>query len=71
MGPCPSSRGNKYILVIVGYVSKRVEVIVSPTNDSRVVVRLFKKVIFPHFGVFQVLISDNGAYFIGRNLKFY
>jgi len=42
-GPFPSSRGNKYILVTVDYVFKWVEVVVSPTNDSKVVVKLFKK----------------------------
>ena len=34
MGPLPSPRGNKYILV---YISKWVDAIVSPTNDFRVV----------------------------------
>jgi len=51
MSPFPSSKVNKYILVAVDYVSKWVEVVANPTNVSRVVIKLFKKVIFPHFGV--------------------
>ncbi|GJW56736.1 reverse transcriptase domain-containing protein [Tanacetum coccineum] len=37
MGPFPNSRGNKYILVGVDYVSKRVEAQALPTNDASVV----------------------------------
>ena len=68
MGPFPSSRGNKCILVAVDYVSKWVEAVASPTNDSRVVAQLFKKIIFPCFGVPRVLFSDNGAHFIEKKL---
>ena len=42
MGPFPSSLGNKYILVMVDYVSKWVEVIPSITNDAKVVKKMLK-----------------------------
>nr|GEX49005.1 reverse transcriptase domain-containing protein [Tanacetum cinerariifolium] len=42
MRPFPSSKGNKYILVAVDYLSKWVEAKALPTNDARVVVKFFK-----------------------------
>ncbi|GJS00844.1 reverse transcriptase domain-containing protein [Tanacetum coccineum] len=45
MRPFPSSRGNKYILVAVDYLSKWVEAKALPTNDARVV-RKFLKSLF-------------------------
>lgn len=41
MGPFLSSLGNLYILVVLDYVSKWIEVIVSPTNDARFVIKMF------------------------------
>lgn len=37
MGPIPSSFKNLYILLAVDYVSKWVEAITTPVNDSKVV----------------------------------
>nr|GFD39844.1 reverse transcriptase domain-containing protein [Tanacetum cinerariifolium] len=42
MGPFPSSKGNKYILIAVDYLSKWVESKALPTNDTRVVVKFLK-----------------------------
>nr|GEW49135.1 reverse transcriptase domain-containing protein [Tanacetum cinerariifolium] len=62
MGPFPSSRGNRYILVAVDYLSKWVEVKALPTNDARVVVK-FLKSLFARFRTLRAIISDRGTYF--------
>ncbi|GJV25159.1 reverse transcriptase domain-containing protein [Tanacetum coccineum] len=62
MGPFPSSRGNKYILVAVDYLSKWVEAKALPTNDARVVVK-FLKSLFARFGTPRTIISDRGTHF--------
>lgn len=69
MGPFPSSCNNKYILVAIDYVSKWVEAIPSPTADAIVVKQLFKKVIYPRFGVPRVVISDDGSHFINHQFS--
>nr|GFB97456.1 reverse transcriptase domain-containing protein [Tanacetum cinerariifolium] len=62
MGPFPSSKGNKYILVTVDYLSKWVEAKALPTNDARVVVK-FLKSLFSRFGTPKAIISDRGTHF--------
>ncbi|GJV19154.1 reverse transcriptase domain-containing protein [Tanacetum coccineum] len=62
MGLFPSSRGNKYILVAVDYLSKWVEAKALPTNDARVVVK-FLKSLFARLGTPRAIISDRGTYF--------
>ena len=68
MGPFPSSRGNKYILVAVDYVSKWAEAQSLPTNDARVVVKFLKR-LFSRFGVPKMLISDRGTHFANDQLE--
>nr|GEY25793.1 reverse transcriptase domain-containing protein [Tanacetum cinerariifolium] len=62
MGPFPSSKGNKYILVAVDYLSKWVEAKALSTNDARVVVK-FLKSLFSQFGTPKAIISDRGTHF--------
>nr|GEW71150.1 reverse transcriptase domain-containing protein [Tanacetum cinerariifolium] len=62
MGPFLSSRGNKYILVAIDYVSKWVEAKALPTNDARVVCKFLKNLFF-RFGTPRAIISDRGTHF--------
>nr|GEV69310.1 reverse transcriptase domain-containing protein [Tanacetum cinerariifolium] len=62
MGSFPSSRGNKYILVAIDYLSKWVEAKALPTNDARVVCKILKS-LFARFGTPHAIISDHGTHF--------
>nr|GFA21622.1 reverse transcriptase domain-containing protein [Tanacetum cinerariifolium] len=62
MGPFPSSRGNRYILVVVDYLSKWVEAKALSTNDARVVVK-FLKSLFARFRTPRAIISDRETHF--------
>nr|GEZ41439.1 reverse transcriptase domain-containing protein [Tanacetum cinerariifolium] len=62
MGMFPSSKGNKYILIAVDYLSKWVEAKALPTNDVRVVVKILKS-LFSRFGTPKAIISDRGTHF--------
>nr|GEX33389.1 reverse transcriptase domain-containing protein [Tanacetum cinerariifolium] len=61
-GLFPSSRGNKYILVAVDYLSKWVEAKALPTNDARVVCKFLKN-LFARFGAPIAIMSDRGTHF--------
>nr|GEW10953.1 reverse transcriptase domain-containing protein [Tanacetum cinerariifolium] len=58
----PSSRGNKYILVAIDYLSKWVEAKALPTNDGRVVFKILKS-LFSRFGTPRAIISNRGTHF--------
>ncbi|GKA33144.1 reverse transcriptase domain-containing protein [Tanacetum coccineum] len=62
MGSFPSSRGNKYILMAVDYLSKWVKAKALPTNDARVVCK-FLKSLFARFGAPRAIISDRETHF--------
>ena len=65
-GPSPRSFENLYILVIVDYVSKWIEAIENPTNDSKVVTKFLVKNIFSRYGTPRVVISDEGTHFYSK-----
>nr|GEV80336.1 reverse transcriptase domain-containing protein [Tanacetum cinerariifolium] len=62
MGPFPSSRGNRYILMAVDYLSKWVEAKALPTNDARVAVK-FLKSLFTRFRTPRAIMSDRRTHF--------
>lgn len=68
MGPFPDSHGQKYILVAVDYVSKWVEAVALPTNDSKAVIKFIQKNIFSRFGTPRAIISDGGSHFCNKHL---
>ncbi|GJS91593.1 reverse transcriptase domain-containing protein [Tanacetum coccineum] len=75
MGPFPSSKGNKYILVAVDYLSKWVEVKALPTIDARVVCK-FLKSLFARFGItprqvgrMSQIFEASRAHDVLKNLK--
>nr|GEU43729.1 reverse transcriptase domain-containing protein [Tanacetum cinerariifolium] len=68
MGPFSSSRGNKYILVAVDYLSKWVEAKALLTNDARVVCK-FLKSLFARFGAPRAIISDRSTHFCNDQFK--
>ncbi|GKA89347.1 reverse transcriptase domain-containing protein [Tanacetum coccineum] len=68
IGPFPEARGNKYILVVVDYVSKWIEAQALPTNDARVMVK-FLRSLFARFGVPKSFISDRGTHFCNSQLE--
>ena len=66
MGRFPPSFGNQYILLIVDYVSKWVEAIACPRNDSNTVVGFIQRNILSGFGAPRTIISDVGSYFANK-----
>ena len=65
----PSSYANRFILVVVDYISKWVEAEALQTNDARVVVKFLKKNIFARFGTPRAIISDRGFHFCNSQFE--
>ena len=63
MGPFPSCEGKEYILVIVDYVSKWVEAVLTHSNDHRVFNKFIVSNIFSQFVCPRVIINDGGSHF--------
>uniref|UniRef100_A0A3Q1GSS6 Gypsy retrotransposon integrase-like protein 1 n=1 Tax=Acanthochromis polyacanthus TaxID=80966 RepID=A0A3Q1GSS6_9TELE len=69
MGPFPrSKKGNRFLLVIVDYFTKWVEMF--PLKDSKAhrITTILKDEIFTRFGVPQELVSDRGPQFTGHEM---
>ena len=63
IGPFLPSFGNLYILLVVDYVSKWVEVISCPRNDANVVVGFVQRNILNRYGAARIIISYEGNHF--------
>ena len=62
-GSFSPSHSNLYILVVVDYVSKWVDGIATPTNDTKVIIKFLKKNIFIRFDPPRSLLRDNWTHF--------
>ena len=66
MGPFPQSFGNLYILLAVDYVSKWVEAVACPRNDTNTIVSFLQKNILSKFETPRTIISDGGSHFANK-----
>ncbi|XP_070002370.1 uncharacterized protein [Nicotiana sylvestris] len=66
MEPFVSSYCNKYILVVVDYVSKWMEAVSLPTNATKGVMGFLRRNIFIRFGNPREKISENGTHLCNR-----
>ena len=68
MGPFLVSFVYVYILLVVDYVSKWVEVKPTRTNDAKVVAYFVRSNLFCKFGVPKAIVSDQGTHFCNKSM---
>lgn len=66
IGPFPSSHGNQYILMAVGYFSQWFEAITAPTNKWSVVLNFLQGMIYLHFDIPRAIIRDEGMHSLDK-----
>jgi hypothetical protein len=71
MGPFPKLKNYEYILVAVDYVFKWVEAMPCRAADAKNSKKMFEEIIFPHFGVLRMVITDGGTHFTDKNFHHY
>uniref|UniRef100_A0A3B3V397 Integrase catalytic domain-containing protein n=1 Tax=Poecilia latipinna TaxID=48699 RepID=A0A3B3V397_9TELE len=72
MGPLPRSKnGNKYLLVIIDYFTKWIEVFSLKESKAQKITSILKNEIFTCFGVPQELVSDRGPQFTCPEMENY
>jgi hypothetical protein len=62
--PFPESSKYTHILAPADYVIKWLEAIPTKSVDRAIVVKMFKDIILPRFGVPRFLITDGGSHFL-------
>ena len=65
----PSSKGNKYDIVFMDYLTKWPEVFPSKNQNSLTIARLLIEQIIPRHGVPVQLLSDRGTAFLSKLMK--
>jgi hypothetical protein len=69
-GPLPvTPSGNKYVLVVVDYLSRYPEAIPMPDQEATTIAAAFINKIVARWGVPRVVITDQGTNFTGNVLK--
>ena len=66
MIPFPPSYGNLYILLVMHYISKWVEVVACLRNDANIVVSFIQRNILTRYGAPRTIISDKGRHFVNK-----
>jgi hypothetical protein len=65
----PSSKGHQYILAIMDYFTKWVEVIPMKSVTSKDVVNFIKEHVIHRFGIPQPITTDGGSVFISEEFR--
>ena len=68
IGPFPPSFGFTYILMLIDYVSKWIEVVATRVDDAKAVVKHVKSLILHRYRIPKAIISGRGTQFYNRTL---